>query len=44
VEEPDVNRPGNSQPGDIQAFHDAMSTGDAELISKTIDQTEGGNR
>jgi hypothetical protein len=25
-------------------FHDAMTTGDAELISKTIDQTERGNR
>jgi hypothetical protein len=27
----------------LRRFHDAMNTGDAETISKTIDQTEGGN-
>jgi hypothetical protein len=25
----------------LRRFHDAMNTGDAETISKTIDQTEG---
>jgi hypothetical protein len=28
----------------LRRFQDAMNTGDAGTISKTIDQTEGGNR
>jgi hypothetical protein len=28
----------------FRRFHDAMSTGDAKTVSKTIDETEGGNR
>jgi hypothetical protein len=28
----------------LRHFRSAMNTGDAETISKTIDETEGGNR
>jgi hypothetical protein len=28
----------------LRRFQSAMNTGDAETISKTIDETEGGNR
>ena len=28
----------------LSRLHEAINSGDAELISKTIDQTEGGNR
>jgi nucleoside-diphosphate-sugar epimerase len=43
-EEPNANRPGNNQQSNAQTLPSAMNTGDAELISKTIDQTKGGNR
>jgi hypothetical protein len=39
-----VNSPDNKQQSDGQTRQRAMSTGDAETISKTIDETEGGNR
>ena len=37
-EKPNVNSPGNKQQGHVQRFQDAVSTGDAEVISKTIDE------
>jgi hypothetical protein len=37
-EKPNVNSPGNKQQGHVQPLQDAMNTGDAEFISKTIDE------
>jgi hypothetical protein len=37
-EKPHGNSPGNKQQGHVQRFQDAVSTGDAEVISKTIDE------
>jgi hypothetical protein len=39
-EKPNVNSPGNWQQGHLSRFEDAMNTGDAEVISKSIDELD----